>query len=76
MAEKKKIKKLTKAEVESYYHRFAFPELYKLDFVPVELQLKSFSKLLAWQGIEEPETVKDDKKLEKMVFEIVCKSSQ
>lgn len=69
----KKIKKLTKAEIVQYYHKLSFPKEYNIDFVPVDLQLKSFEKLLAWQGVQIPEQVKEDKKLEKMTFEIVVK---
>lgn len=67
---KNKIKKLTKKEIIQYYARLAYPEQYGITFVPVDLQMKSFQKLLLWQGVTEPEEVKEDRKLQKMTFEI------
>lgn len=73
---KNKIKKLTKNEVIAYYARLAYPEQYGINFVPVDMQVKAFEKLLSWQGCKIPEQVKDDKKLEKMIFEIVCRDKE
>lgn len=68
---KNKIKKLTKAEIIEYYNTLAYPERYNIDFVPADLRLKSFEKMILWMGCKEPETVKEDKKVQKMVFEVV-----
>lgn len=70
--QKTKIRKLTKDEIIEYYHRISHPHLYNLDYVPVEMQVKAFEKLLNWQEIPMPEQVKDEKKLSKMTFQIVC----
>lgn len=67
---KNKIKKLTKAEVVQYYHRMAYPEQYGITFIPADLQQKAFEKLLNWQGVKVPETVKEENKLQKMTFEV------
>jgi len=75
MSEKKKttsIRKLTKDEIIEYYHRIAYPEKYNVDFVPVDMKVKAFDKLLSWMEVKIPEQVKEDKKMEKMVFEIRC----
>lgn len=73
---KNKIKKLTKAEVIAYYARLAYPERYGINFVPVDLQMKAFQKLMLWQNVSEPEEVKEDRKLQKMIFEIVYRDKE
>ena len=70
---KKPIKKRTKNQVIEYYYRLAYPEEYEIDYVPVDLKMKSFEKLLSWQGVKIPEQVKEDKKMGKMLFEIIVK---
>ena len=67
---KNKIKKLKKQDIIAYYTKLAFPKENGLDFVPVDLQMKAMDKLLAWMGVQLPETVLEEKKLEKMTFEI------
>lgn len=65
-----KIKKLTKQEIIEYYHKLSYPEQYDIDFVPHDMKLKSFEKMLTWMNIRIPEEAKEDKPV-KMVFEIV-----
>lgn len=65
-------KKLTKAEILDYYRTLAYPDTApggKL-FVPPDLRLKAFEKLLQWQGVTAPATVTDDLANVKYVLEI------
>jgi len=73
MSEKKKttsIRKLKPREIMEYYYRLSYPEQFGIDYVPVDMRMRAFSKLLAWQGIHEPAEAKDDKP-QKMIFQIV-----
>ena len=70
---KNKIKKLKKSDIIEYYHKISYPEQYNIDYIPVDMKVKAFEKLLSWMEVKVPEQVKEDKKLEKMIFEVVVK---
>jgi hypothetical protein len=66
----KKRKRLTKEQIIEYYSRLAFPSSQDNYFVPVDLRMKAFEKLLQFQEIPIPSSVEHDGKPQKWIIEI------
>ena len=68
--------KPTKEQILEYYHRLSYPHEYANDrdrdaiFVPADLQMKAFEKLLQWNEIKAPATVIDTDKPVKYILEV------
>lgn len=73
---KKRKHRLTKEQVLEYYRRMSYPHEYTNEpdrdpvFVPAELQLKAFEKLILWSEVPLPQSVADDSKPQKWIVEI------